>query len=103
VLPIDMPYFKLQSPRIKKKSVRSPSCERQTTFQRLAGMYYCLDIPGSLHVGAKIGWRQYFCLAQIFEISMTYFSALAKSAIKLKKLGRHDILMVTSEQIHTNV
>jgi hypothetical protein len=60
-----------------------------------------LDLPGALHIGANIGWRQYFCQVQIFGMAV-FFAAHAKSAAILKNPGKHDILMATSEQIHTN-
>jgi hypothetical protein len=92
----------LRSPRISKRFVHSPSCERRNTFQQLAGITV-LDLHGALHIGANIGWRQYFCLAQIFGMSVGFFAALAKSAKKLKTPGKHDILMAMSERMNTDI
>ncbi len=93
MLPIDRPCFPLRSPRKKKKFVHSPSYERENTFQWLAGI--SLDLPGNLHIGVNIGGCQYFCLVKIFGMSAYFFAALAKSATKLKNLGKHDIGVIS--------
>jgi hypothetical protein len=60
-------------------------------------------MPVALHIGVNIGRRQYFCLVQIFGMSVCFFATLAKSAAKLKNPVKHDILMATFEQIPTDV
>jgi hypothetical protein len=85
-----------------KKNLSVPHPLRGKHFSAIS-WYFSLVLPGALHIGANIGWRQYFCLVQIFGILVTYFSTLVKSATKLKSSGKHDILMATSEQIRTDL